>query len=103
MRRELETGLRNILRATAPAPDPTSCSSPPREECAVIRAERADGYTLGDRSYFLERWFGQSELLLRFPTAQPGDAKNSSVKPKDNIRDDRQNKRYNSIVVLNRG
>ena len=42
-------------------------------------------------------------VFSRCPTAQPCDAKNDSVKPKDNIRDDRQNKRYNSIVVLDEG
>jgi hypothetical protein len=39
-------------------------------------------------------------VFARYPAAQPCDTNNDSVKPKDNIRDDRQNKAYNSIVVL---
>jgi hypothetical protein len=34
------------------------------QQSILLRAEREDGYTMGDTSYFLVRWFGESDRLF---------------------------------------
>ena len=74
-----------------------SPGSPSSEQSAQIGMLRATA------AIFLYVGSASPNVFSRCPTAQPCDAKNDSVKPKDNIPDDRQNKRYDSIVVLYEG
>ena len=90
--------LRLIIRESSPRARlgqlPSSPSSVQSAQVGMLWATAAIFLYVGSAS---------PNVFSRCPTAQPCDAKNDSVKPKDNIPDDRQNKRYNSIVVLYEG